>query len=240
MSLNASQHLNSLRKILKSGDESSIFVCVNDLVQNGLTLSRFEAEERKPSRQDITQFIAAWFKYIEISADECRDWMIEYCLDILSVISSSGNSQIRHSTKSNIKYIFKSDVIFDCGCENNVFKALCNRNCPVYDEMNEKYKEKMEREANKTYEIINRPPKPEVILAPPSVKEQYKDQFEQALEVAINYRKQGYRIKKIVQLLNDQDMKTRTGRKWTYPLLQNELKKLNLEKGNNLSKVQNF
>jgi hypothetical protein len=226
--MNPSQHLNSLREILKSKDESTLFVCVNDLVQNGLTLSRFEAEERKPSRQDITQFIAAWFKYMNVTPDECRDWLIDYCLDMLSAISSSSLSQIRHSTKSNIKYIYKSDVTFDCGCENNVFKALCKRDCPVYDEMNEKYKERMEKEANKTYEIITRPPKPEVMLPPPSVKEQYKNQFEQALEIATNYRKQGYRIKKIVQLLNDQDMKTRTGRKWTYPLLQNELKKLNI------------
>jgi hypothetical protein len=230
MSMNTSQHLNSLKEILKSKEENSLFVCINDLVLNGLTLSRFVAGERKPSRQDITQFILAWFKYIGISADECRDWMIDYCLDMLSVISSSSLSQIRHSTKSNIKYIFNSDVIFDCSCENNIFKALCKQNCPVYNEMNQKYRERMEREAYKTYEIITRPPKPEVILPPPSVKEKYIDQFEKALEIARNYRKQGYRIKKIVELLNDQDFKTRTGRKWTYPLLQIELKKLNITK----------
>lgn len=228
--MNTSKHLNSLKKILKSKEESFLFVCVNDLFQHGHTLSRFDEEERKPSRQDITQFIAAWFKYIDITPDECRDWLIDYCLDILSVISSSSLSQIRHSTKSNIKYIYQSDVTFDCGCENNMFKALCNQNCPVYDEMKEKYKKRMDREASKVYEIINRPPKTEVILAQPSIKEQYKDQFEKALEVATNYRKQGYKIKKIVQLLNDQNFKTRIGRKWTYPLLQNELSKINSEK----------
>jgi hypothetical protein len=229
MLFNTSRHLKALKKILKSKPKNSLFLCVKDLVGSGLTLSRFAGEERKPSRQDITQFIAAWFKYIEVTPDECREWMIDYCLDMLSVISSSSKSQIRHSTKSNIKYIYKSDVTFDCGCENNVFKALCNRDCPVYDEMNEKYKERMEREANKTYEIVREIPETQVIIQqPPSVKEKYKDQFEKALEVASNYRNQGYKIKKIVKLLNDQDLKTRTGRKWTYPLLQNELKKLNI------------
>lgn len=228
MLFNSSSHLKALKKILQSKQKNSLFLCVNDLVKNGLTLSRFSGEQRRPSRQDITQFIAAWFKYIGVSPDECREWMIEYCLDKLSVISSSSKSQIRHSTKSNIKYIYRSDVTFDCGCENNVFKAVCDRNCPVYDEMDEKYQERIAREANKSYEIITRPSKPEVMLPPPLVKEQYKDQFEKALEVAINCRKQGDKIKKIVELLNAQDLKTRTGRKWTYPLLQNELKKLNI------------
>jgi hypothetical protein len=230
MTLNTSQHLNNLRKILKSNNERSLFVCINDLVAHGLSLSRFADGERHPSRQDITQFILAWLKYIGISTEECQDWMIEYCLDVLSAISSSSNSQIQHSTKSNIKYIYKSNVTFDCGCENNVFKALCNRHCPVYDEMNKKYQERIASEANRSYEIITRPAKPEVMLPPPSVKEQYKDQFGQALEVASSGRKQGYKIKKIVQILNEQDLKTRTGKKWTYPLLQVELKKLNITK----------
>jgi hypothetical protein len=230
MSLITSKHLNNLREILKLKQENSLFVCINDLVVNGLSLSRFADGRRKPSRQDITQFILAWLKYSGISAAECQDWLIEYCLDVLSAISSSSKSQIRHSTKSNIKYIYKSNVTLDCGCENNVFKALCNRHCPVYDEMNKKYQERIASEANRSYEIITRPAKPEVMLPPPSVKEQYKDQFGQALEVASSGRKQGYKIKKIVQILNEQDLKTRTGKKWTYPLLQIELKKLQVEK----------
>lgn len=230
MSNTSSRHLNALKEILKAKEPGALFLCINDLVANGLSLSRFAEGERKPSRQDITQFILAWFKYIRISPEECHDWMIEYCLDVLSVISSSSLSQIRHSTKSNIKYIYKSDVTFDCSCENNIFKAPCDPTCPVYQEMSDKYKERIAKEANRSYEIIDRAPRPEVVLPPPSVKEQHKDQFEKALEFAINCRKQGYRIKKIVQILNDKDLKTRTGRKWTYPLLQNELKKLKVGK----------
>ena len=228
MSLNALPHLNTLRELLKSKDQNSLFACINDLIVNGPSLSRFFGEERKPSRQDITQFILAWFKYIGISPEGCQDWMIEYCLDVLSVISSSSKSQIRHSTKSNIKYIYRADVAFDCGCENNVFKAQCDPMCPVYKEMSDKYKERIVREANRTYEIIHRDPRPEIVLPPPSVKEQYKDQFDKAIEFIDNCVKQGHKIKKIVELLNDQDFKTRTGRKWTYPVLHIELKGLDV------------
>ncbi len=227
MLFNTSRHLKAVKKILKSRPTNSLFLCVKDLVRNGLTLSRFAGEKHKPSRQDITQFIATWFKHIGLSADECQDWMIEYCLDVLSVISSSSRSQIRHSTKSNIKYIYRADVTFDCGCENNPFKALCDRNCPVYDEMYEKYKERMEMETNKTYEIIRETPEKKVIFQPLSVKEQYRDQFEKALESIDNYIKQGIAKKEIVKLLNEHELKTRTGRKWTYPLLQVELKRQN-------------
>jgi len=223
--MNTSQHLNSLKETLKSKDESSLFVCVNDLVVNGLTLSRFEAGEHTPSRQDITQFILAWFKYIGIAADECREWMIDYCLDVLSVISSSSLSQIRHSTKSNINYIYKSDVAFECDCENNVFKAPCEPSCPVYQEMSEKYKTRLVREANKSYEIVRHPTEQRVILQPLSVKEQFKDQFEKALEVIGNCVKEGTARKDIVKLLNDRELKTRTGRKWTYSLLHLELER---------------
>ena len=149
--------------------------------------------------------------------------MIGYCVDVLSTISSSSNSQIRHSTKSNIKYIYNSDVAFDCGCENNVFKASCDRNCPVYNEMADRYKERKVREAKQSYE-----PEPKhyrVGTERLSAKETYKDQFERALEVMEEHIKKGVPKQDIVTLLNDAGFKTRTGRKWTVPILQSELKK---------------
>jgi len=225
MSANSARHLNALKEILKAKEQGILFLCISDLVANGLTLARFAEGERKPSRQDITQFILAWLKYIGVSAEECENWMIEYCLDMLSVISSSSKSQIRHSTKSNIKYIYRSDVTFDCSCENNAFKAPCDAACPVYKEMFEKYKERLVRAANKTYEIVREPTEQKVIFQPISVKEQFRDQFEKALEVIGDFIKQGIAIKNIVKLLNDSELKTRTGKKWTYAVLQTELKR---------------
>jgi len=134
-------YLNRLRKMLTENNEKYLFPCIRDLVANGLTLERFTNEDNIPSRQDITQYIAAWFKYIGLSSDECREWMIEYCIGLLSVISSSSKSRIRHSTKCNIKYIYKSDVSFNCRCEKNRFKAPCEPKCPIYEEMAHRAKE---------------------------------------------------------------------------------------------------
>ena len=220
-------HLNRLKQILRENDLKYLFPCITDLVTNGLNLARFSSEDDRPSRQDITQCIAAWFKYIGISADECRDWMIEYSVDVLSTISSSPKSQIRHSTKSNIKFIYKSDVSFDCGGENNVFKASCDRNCPVYNEMSDRYKERKAKEAKRSYEPEPEPEHYGVGIERLSAKETYKDQFEKALEIMEDHIKKRVSKQDIVTLLNDRGFKTRTGREWTYGILGFEVKRHN-------------
>ena len=219
-------YLKKLRKILTENNEKYLFPCIIDLVANGLSPERFASEAGIPSRQDVTQYIAAWFKHTGLSSDECRAWMIEYCVDVLSAISSSSKSRIRHSTKSNIKYIYKSDVLFDCRCEKNRFKAPCEPTCPVYEEMTHKAKEReaadiVESCKNKVQRIEVKEIAP-IIL---SVKDKYKEQFEKAIEVAKDYQKQWIPKKKIVYLLNKSGFKTRTGKKWSYSILMNEMKR---------------
>ena len=60
-----------------------------------------------------------------------------------------------------------------------------------------------------------------------SVKEEYKEQFEKAMEVVQYHLKQRVPKKEIVSLLNDSGFKTRTGKQWSYAILAGELKKLN-------------
>ena len=225
MSKNTSLHMKTLNKMIGKNSRKHLFPCIKDLVTSGLTLARFSREESKPSRQDITQYVAAWFKYIGVSSDECRDWMNGYCVDVLSAISSSSKSKIRHSTKSNIKYIFKSDVTFDCGCENNLFKACCEPSCPVYEEMSNKYKERMARKSDISYEPEPEPEDIGVGVERPPCKEKYSDQFEKAMEFALNSAKKGIAQKDIVTLLNDREYKTRTGKEWAYATLRAELRK---------------
>jgi len=89
--------------------------------------------------------------------------------------------------------------------------------------MSDKYKERKAREAKRSYE-----PEPihhEEQIETLSVKQKYRDQFEKALEVVQDQIKKGVAIPDIVVLLNDRAFKTRTGRKWTYSILQSELKK---------------
>lgn len=226
--LDTPMHLNRLRKILTKNNAKYLFPCILDLVANGPDLERFPNQHNIPSRQDITQYIAAWFKYTGLSADECREWMIDYCVDMLSDISSSSKSRIRHSTKSNIKYIYKADVTFNCGCEKNRFKAHCEPNCPIYEEMAHRAKESESANIDKSYENkVEYRVADEIAPIIPSVKDRYKDQFGKAMEAVQHNLKKRVPKKKIVNFLNDSGFKTRTGKKWSYAILANELRRLN-------------
>ena len=223
-------YLNILRKILTKNHEKYLFPCIKDLVTNGLSLERFSNEEHIPSRQDITQYLAAWFKYTGLSAAECREWLNEYCVEELSAISSSSKSRIRHSTKSNIKFIYKSDVIFDCRCEKNRFKANCEQTCSIFEEMTHKAKESEMTTIVESYDTVRHRVEDEVVLKSYSVKDEYKEQFEKAIEFAKDHLKKQFSRKQIVTLLNNNGFKTRTGKKWSISTLGNELKYIQKEK----------
>ena len=92
----------TLFAILRKRGVDVIYPCVHDLLENGLVLDRFSDSEVKPQRQDITQYMAAWSKHVGLREEECRSWLIEYCVTMLAPISRTSPSGIRHSTKSNI------------------------------------------------------------------------------------------------------------------------------------------
>lgn len=219
-----------LRAMLTEANATRLFPCIVDLVENGLSIERFNKEDRVPSRQDITQYLAAWCKYAGLSSEEARKWMITYCADVLARISTSSKSQIRHSTKGNIKYIYSSDVTFDCMCENNKFKASCEPKCPVFDEMSRRAeeKEKAKKDVVESYEYrpedrINN----EEMPVTRSVKEEYKEQFENAMGIAQQHLSKAASRKEVVNRLNADGFKTRTGKRWSTSILGGELKKLN-------------
>ena len=223
----------TLAAILRERGVDVIYPCVRDLLENGLTLARFSDGEFKPQRQDITQYMAAWSKHVGLGEEECRSWLIEYCVAMLSPISRTSPSGIRHSTKSNIKYVYRSDVPFSCEHEDNSFRAQCSKDCPAYAAMipnacggrNETSKES----------ALARPA--DVVEAQViSVKAIYRDQFEIALRFIHDETKKKIKKKRIVQLLNEQGLKTRTGRRWTYSILHSELTKI---KGNQVADTPN-
>ena len=216
------EHVNTLKKVLARINLKYLFPCIKDLLSSGMDSKHLSVGQYGSSRQDITQYLAAWFKYIGVSQDDCQDWMIEYSVQVLSKISSSSHSRIRHSTKSNLKYIYKSDVSFDCGCENNIFKAFCSSKCPIYKEMSDKYKQP--KPAPQIYEYRSAIKEVEPAL---SLKDRYREQFEKALETAIKHIEKGVSKKEVLILLNDREFKTITGRKWTYSTLLNELRNCN-------------
>jgi hypothetical protein len=215
-------YLTTLNTLLGDRAKDVVYLCIRDLLDNGLDLARFSPGDNRPQRQDITQFLAAWSRHAGLSEEESRSWLIEYCTTVLEPISSRTPAAIRHSTKSNLKYIYNSAVPFLCDCEKNQFRAQCGTSCPVHAEMLAKFELRIIEAAN---------PKPIVRPPPPtyqpylSVKKQHAEQFQKAMLVAVAEVEKGTKLNHIVTLLNTSGLKSRTGRQWRYGTLHSELEK---------------
>ncbi len=212
--------LTKLRTFLGERGQDVIYPCIQDLVENGLKVARFSPADRIPTRQDATQYIAAWCRHAGLNEKDCLGWLVEYAVVMLSSISRTSPSGIRHSTKSNVKYIYHVDKPFICECDENPFRAQCSINCPVYAEMQAKLIERKSKEPD-IGDAIERPAGIFEIQKP-SVRETYKGQFDAAMEVIRGEMEKGTGRKAILNLLIERGFKTRTGNKWTYSILGNE------------------
>ena len=93
-----------LETILGDRGKNTFYPCIWDLVEHGLDLARFSADEIKSQRQDITQYLAAWSRHTGLSEEESSSWLIDYCIGRLSSLSTRSPAAIRHNTKSNLRY----------------------------------------------------------------------------------------------------------------------------------------
>ncbi|MBF0551219.1 MAG: hypothetical protein HQK60_11855 [Deltaproteobacteria bacterium] len=223
-------YLTSLKQLVAEHGQERLFPCIEDLAANGLSPERFSPQEPQPSRQDITQYLSAWFKHIGFLPDDCQSWLIDYCLGMLSAISSSSASQIRHSTKSNIKYIYGRDIPFYCGREDNPRKAQCRPDCPAYQDMAvPPERAELRKPVPKGISARTEQAEDSIIQEPQTVPIpvglKYREQFQKAMTTAVELIQQGKPKKIVVKALNDQGFKTRTGRAWTYSNFQAELAK---------------
>ena len=215
--------LDKLTVILGDAGRDLVFPCIQDLVVNGLQLSRPSSSDLVPNRQDVTQYLAAWCRFAGLNEDTCREWLSDFAVTMLSAISKTSPSGIRHSTKSNVKYIYRCEVTFVCEREGNQFRARCSDVCSVYEEMGKKITEAKASSSTVQYEVS---PIDSVILPVIPVKQIYRDQFAAAMELVCLELEKGEKKSNIVKLLNQRGMKTRTGRKWTYAILCTEIQKL--------------
>ena len=223
-------HLDALKAILKE-KEIYLFPCIEDLVCNGISSTFFTQHAIRPCRQDATQYLAAWFVAIGVSAEECQPWMIKYCLEVFKPISSGSPSDIKHSTKSNIKFFYQAGAKFRCGIQDAAFVKRCPACMYNSPEMIKRREE--EQLAKAQHEAEQK----ELILARPdgcqgrkgSSKEQYREQFEKAIDLIKEQIKTGARGGEILQQLNGGGYKTRTGKTWTYSLLRTEQRRLEKE-----------
>lgn len=228
--MDCNHHLDSLTRILDKPGRKKIYPCIRDLVMNGLQVSRFPPTDRTPNRQEITQYLAAWCREVRLSEETCRTWLCDFALSRLSPLSSSSPSSIRHSTKSNVKYIYRSAVPFVCKRQSNKFKADCSPDCPVYNEM-EARAAAIEKESRKVMEQRTLPtPLP---TPSPSVKDIYREQFLSAKELITLELSKGTKRVKILDLLKEKGLKTITGKDWNYGTLTFEILKLRDKNGQN-------
>jgi len=217
-----SAFLNVLDALLGGRGKDTLYLCIRDLVEHGLDLARFAAGETRPQRQDITQYLAAWSRHAGLSEEESSAWLVDYCAVLLVAISRRTPAAVRHSTKSNLRYIYRSAVPFLCHGANNPFRAHCRPDCPVYADMEAKRQAKAIEMAQPRPAF--RPPAPVIVSL--SVKAANREQFQTGLRLALDEVRKGTKMPRIVELLKERGLKTRTGREWKYAILRNELQAL--------------
>ena len=229
MAVEQNQFIERLATMLDESGIMAIFPCIADLVVNGIQTSRFAPSDHIPNRLDVTQYLAAWCRDAHLSEDACRTWLCDYAMSTLSSLSKSSPSGIRHSTKSYVKYIYKSDRPFLCEQESNGFRAECSKTCRVYNEM----VIKTSKAAADALAVMERrqavaPP----TIPTPTVKELHREQFLSAMQLVSRELSKGTKKADILILLKEQGIKTRTGREWTYGILGAEIQKLGQQENN--------
>lgn len=215
--------LGRLESLLGEPGKATIYPCIRDLMEHGIDLARFSAGEITPQRQDVTQYVAAWSRHAGLTEEQSREWLIDYCIAMAASLTKRSPAAIRHSTKSNLKYIHRSAVPFLCECANNRFRAHCNSACPVYADMQAKLLAKANEALNP--KPFSHPPA-QVFEPVLPTKVVYQEQFQRGLHLALDEIQKGTKMPRIVEILNESGLKTRTGRKWKYAILRNELQAL--------------
>ena len=202
------QHWQALLEILPEGATKHLYPCIEDLV---LTQDFLTHREKQPQlqRQEVTQFICKWLVSIGVNVDLAKAWLVQYSVDVLSSISSSKASAIRHSTKSNVKFIYGNDVPFVCHCEENMVNATCNQQCSVFAQMSAALA--AQKAIIPNYEVVK------YVAPPPRVnpKDLFNAAYTEFSKVLLEQLKMKRNQKDIAQHLNALGYKTKTGKAWS-------------------------
>lgn len=214
--------LPDLGVALAGRNPDPIYPCIQDLLVNGLDLTRFVAGEARPNRQEVTAFLAAWSRHAGLTEPDTAGWLVDYSTSVLAILSKRSLAAIRHSTKSNIRYIYRSSVPFLCGCASNTCKARCCTTCPVFPEMQAA---QIAKQAEARLPRSYPPPQPPVYKIVIPTKVANREQFEAAMRLAAEQSEKGMTVRHITNLLNEAGFKTKTGKKWAEGILGLELRR---------------
>jgi hypothetical protein len=212
----ASAHLDKLLAHLPDG--ALVYACLRDLLEHGLVETRGSQAVARPSRSEITHYLAKWARSIGLPQEACLEWLTAYALGELAAISTSSPGAIRHNTEGIVKYIYRSGYPFNCGKEQNPVHCRCDPQCPIY---------------HQPPAPLRKPGAPSAAAPgsePPQwigrVKDHYREQFEKSLLVIREMHAAGQKPARIVERLNAENLPTKTGRKWAASTLAQILKTL--------------
>jgi len=205
-------------------DGALVYACLRDLLEHGPIGTRGSPVVSRPSRSDIIHYLAKWARAVGLSQEACLEWLTAYALEVLAAISTSSPGAIRHNTKGIVKYIYRTGYPFNCGKEHNALHCQCDPQCPVYHQI--------EAPLPKPGAAPDTVPVPATADAAPDrpprpvgrVKDHYREQFEKSLLVIQEMQALGKKPIEIVERLNAEGLPTKTGRKWTRPVLFQTLK----------------
>ncbi len=192
---------------------------LQDLLVAGPRLEKWTPPERRANRVLVTEFLARWLKDAGLSQEECLEWLDPYSLEVLAQYSRSGRSAIRHGTKANVRWVYKSDFVFD-------FEAIAREvagnplgEVAAYMPILERWND-LQWQAKEDKRRSYVPPVFQPIIP---CKVRHREQFLKAMEIVKEKKREGMKPGKIVELLNEQGYLTRTGRKWTLGTLSQSL-----------------
>ena len=194
---------------------------LEDLVLNGARYEQWALPQGVPYRMMLTEFLARWLKAAGIPQEQAVEWLLEYTFLALAPFSKTGPSGIRHGTKANTRWVYNSDFSFD-------FDAIASHpqgpewaGKPAYMPVFARWHDLLPLEKQKARERYAARPQ---VYIPRSVKERYREKYQQGLTIAREKQVAGEKLEEIVILLNEAGYPTRTGRKWTRGTLYTALR----------------
>ncbi len=242
------KHLTILQEAL-SGTQTEVPYWLKKLILQGPEPDRLQ--KAHPPRIQLTGLLAWWSKYAGLTEEQARAWLMPFCTEVLSTLSNSGPSAIRHGTKSMTRYVYSSEYHIDFASIDQKIAASSSEGPPYYQvylwleeklreiknqdaevrkqraqealkaQSREKEEKRKEKEARAAAKREGKDHKNSGVHV--SVKDRFKEQFEQAMVKAEREREGGVPFQDIVSVLNEEGFRTRTGRRWTTQLLRVEL-----------------
>jgi hypothetical protein len=212
--------LTMLKGFVEPKGVASIPAWLEDLILAGPRLELWKPPDGRVNRMMLTEFLARWMKNAGMAEEEAVAWLLPYSCEVLAAYSQSGMSMIRHGTKANVRWVYKSNLRFDFDDIARVAAADNPHDLPAYMPVARIWYDRLwEEKDRRRREYV--PPVFEPFIP---VKKRHREQFEKALALARQKQAEGESCRVIADLLNEQGLLTKTGRKWTQSIVHNCLR----------------